>query len=114
MNLQIEIYKQLKKKYLWVDGLIDVAGIIRVQDNNNKYGLVNGLGIEIIECKYEYIGDFYFGFAKIMDSSCKWGYINEQGIQVIPCIYENTDMFDGQNYVLINIKDLIKKETNNA
>lgn len=86
---------------------------------NNKWGIINKLGIEVTPCKYDIIENYVSGLARVgyktndttyayksiiyngkeyqtIDSSKRYiderynfGYVNQSGIEVIPTIYRN-------------------------
>lgn len=61
--------------------------------NDNKYGIIDNTGREIVPCIYDHIKgiyeyfeiDYYFRVRK----NNKYGIINKEGIEVIPCVYDD-------------------------
>ena len=61
-------------------------GFARVE-LNDKWGMIDETGKEVIECKYDWICDFHNGFACV-ELNDKWGMIDETGKEVIECKYD--------------------------
>ena len=78
--------------YLEVGDFSD--GLLRVKDENNKWGFINSSGEEVISCKFDEVGDFNGGFARCRVGE-KWGYINNQGQFAIQPRFD--DAFDFKN-----------------
>ena len=62
---------------------------------NEKWGLIDKNGNEIIPCIYECICDdeFYDDFVKVRRNA-KYGYVNSLGKELIPCIYDWATSFN--------------------
>lgn len=65
-----------------------IDGMIIVQDQNDKYGLIDTTGCEIIKCKYNKFNKFSEGLADVQFDG-KYGYINKYDQEIIPFIYDN-------------------------
>ena len=67
-------------------------------EKDGKYGVIDANGVEVIQCKFDYIRDYSEGvFATCLDD--KWGYIDIQSNVVIPFIYDDLGPFiDGLAY----------------
>ena len=59
---------------------------------DNKWGFVDVNLNEIINFKYQKVGQFKEGFAKVCLNN-KWGFINKLGELIIPCIYDEVRDF---------------------
>lgn len=78
---------------------------------NEKWGIINQRGEEIVPCVYDFIGCFKEGFA-IVRKGRECGYIDEMGKEVISCVYYHADDFDKNLAKVENIngrKSLIDK-----
>jgi len=65
-------------------------GLAKVKANN-KWGLINRDYEEVLEPKYDWIGDFLNGIAEVKlgtNSNIKYGFINEKGIEVLKPKYD--------------------------
>ena len=61
-------------------------------EKDGKYGVLDANGVEVIQCKFDYIRDYSEGvFATCLDD--KWGYIDIQSNVVIPFIYDDLGPF---------------------
>lgn len=69
---------------------------------NNKWGVINQLGKEVIPCIYDSVSIFEYGLISVSKDG-KYGVINDRGGEVIPCVY------DGLN-VIGNDCFLVKKD----
>lgn len=68
---------------------------------NNKYGFVDEMGNQIIECKYGYISRFNeYGLAEV-GMAGKRGVINSRGEQVIKCEYDFIYNFNENGYAKV-------------
>lgn len=68
------------------------GGHIWKTKNENKFGLVNLKGRQIVKPKYDYIGNFSEGLA-IVEINKKYGYINKSGKIVIKPIFRSAREF---------------------
>lgn len=57
--------------------------------DNGKYGFVDNNSKKICEIKYDFVFNFWNGFAEV-EIAGKYGYIDENGIEVVPCVYSIT------------------------
>jgi WG containing repeat len=78
-------------------------GLALVQ-KNQKYGLLNDKGQELVACEYDFIGFFEQGYARVCLTLAsdiknaeqplyefgKWGLINTKGELVVPCLHPQT------------------------
>lgn len=60
-----------------------------VVNRDNKFGYINRLGQEVIECKFDDAYDFDVNFAQV-GLNGKRGLINKQGEIVVDCLYEDS------------------------
>lgn len=102
---------KLTKKYDWFDSANHPSFIIITQ--NNKYGIVNSSGAEIVSPKYDFLSSFNNDMARFKLND-KWGYINNSGKEVIPPIYDDAENFIGNLAVvkLNNLAGVINKQNN--
>jgi hypothetical protein len=61
---------------------------------NNKYGLMDDNNNIIIHPKYDYLSNFYNGFATYKLEN-KWGFIDTNGNEIVPPKYD--DLWDFEN-----------------
>ena len=57
---------------------------------DGKWGFIDETGREICPYKYDWVHDFFKGFAQVRLNG-KWGYIDETGREVVPCKYNWVD-----------------------
>lgn len=71
-------------------------------EKDGKYGVLDANGVEVIQCKFDYIRDYSEGvFATCLDD--KWGYIDIQSNVVIPFIYDDLGpLINGLAYACID------------
>ena len=67
------------------DGGFIHDGLIRVQDDNFKFGFIDKTGKVVIPCKWEEAKDFSEGLAPVQYDNGKWGFIDKYGLLTIPC-----------------------------
>lgn len=72
----------------WVSKEDGVAAILQ----NDKYGLVDLAGKEILSCQYDSLYGFSDGLAAVQISG-KYGFIDTAGKEVIPFQYDNAEKF---------------------
>lgn len=60
---------------------------------DNKYGLIDENGEEIVPCIYKAIGPFSEGMAVAVDNSGRYGYLRSDGKLFIPCQFERAYKF---------------------
>jgi hypothetical protein len=69
-------------------------GLIRFElDRLRKWGFTDESGVEIIEARFERVGNFSQGLAFVQDESRKWGVIDRSGNFVIPTRFEDAGDF---------------------
>lgn len=69
-------------------------GLIRFElDRSQKWGFIDESGIEIIEARFERVGNFAQGLAFVQDESKKWGVIDRTGNFVITTQFEDAGDF---------------------
>jgi WG containing repeat len=77
-------------KYQFADAFIEDIyghGLIRVK-LNDKWGLIDEKGKEIIPMKYQTVSQFFtFGWASVQLNN-KWGFVDTTGKEVIPLKYD--------------------------
>lgn len=82
-------------------------GLIKVSDDNGKYGIIDKYGKKIVEFKYNEILDFENGLAQVILGENyykqKKGWINKNGEIIIPVNYlvSETDCFENK-YIFYN------------
>ena len=54
---------------------------------DGKWGVVNKQGEQIVQCKYDVIGDFSESYAQV-ERDGKVGLIDKNGVEFIPCVYD--------------------------
>lgn len=93
----MEIVDTISPRYKYVGHFYNDMAL--VVNNDNKYGAINEIGQEIVECKYEILGDFNkHGLAIASLDGKKYGIINKKGEIVVPFKYdsistENKDIY---------------------
>ena len=72
---------------------------------NNKYGLINTNGEEIVSCKYDKIHSFNeHGIAKVKLNN-KYGLINTNGEEIVPCKYDYIYNFNGYGIAEVELNN---------
>ena len=73
---------------------------------NQKYGLINEFGEEIVPAKYDYYIDSFSqnGLARVK-SNDKYGYIDESGNEIIPCVYMEALDFNESDFTFVVTQD---------
>ena len=61
--------------------------ILRVYNNEKKYGLIDTLGRVAVNLRYDELGGFSEGRLAVKRNGM-WGYVNEEGFEVIPCRFK--------------------------
>ncbi len=98
-------------KYTYINEHGEILGILnkrlmRFINNKGKYGYMDNIDrVILINPEYDYIGNFYEGFAKVNIRN-KWGYINEQGEVVIEMQFDFAKDFN-EGYAAIKMKSLL-------
>lgn len=70
--------------------------------SNNKMGIIDKTGKEIIPFKYNAISSYHNRLAKVYLNE-KFGFIDKKGEEVIPCIYDEAyDFNEGTTLVRLN------------
>ena len=89
--------------YNHAEEFVDELAIIR---RNRKYGVVNVLGEEVVEPKYQECRNFHEGLAAVK-LNYKWGFVNKKGYMVIAPIYYDIiqDFQDGYAVVKRGYRD---------
>lgn len=85
-------------------------GMVKLEKNYKKWGLLRMNGEEIIPFEYETIGSWNNGLARVEKAGKKWGYVNEKGELAIPMEYSDATNFSqgvalvakGKKYALID------------
>lgn len=83
-NAQID-----KSKYDEVDDFRE--GFVKIKQNN-KWGVANTRGEEVILPKYDNIHSFKEGIFKVHQNG-KWGFINEKGKEIVSLKYDAVENF---------------------
>jgi hypothetical protein len=68
--------------------------ILRVYNNQQKYGLIDTLGQVTVNLQYDKIGAFNEGRLAVKRNG-SWGFVNENGLEVIPCRFQRVKNFYG-------------------
>ena len=68
------------------------CGFARVK-KAGKWGFIDKSGNEIVECTYDYVGDYHDFMAIVWNNDGKEGYVDNIGDLVIPCKYRHTQDF---------------------
>lgn len=74
-----------------------------IVSRNQKYGLLNLQGKEILAINYDEIGNFYNGLARVKQNNL-YGMINQQGKLIIPIQYQEIGDFDNGTSGLAQIR----------
>ena len=84
--------------------------MLAVQDDNDKWGVIDPTGKLISPCIWMEVGFFHEEMAAVKDSDMKYGFINKFGKLVIPCKYANVwDFESGVARIRVN-KDSYKSD----
>ncbi len=83
----------LTKKYDWFGSANHPSLIIVTK--NNKYGLVNSNGSEIVPPKYDFLSYFNNDMARFKLNN-QWGYIDKSGKEIIPPTFDDAEDFNGE------------------
>lgn len=101
-----EINPSLTMEY----NLVFNNGLSRIS-RDNKTGVINIKGQQLIPCAYSRIYDFKDGYAKVRQDTSflygpnKYGMVNDKGKLIIPCLYDGLgDVADGYILALLNQK----------
>lgn len=85
-------------------------GLSRIS-RDNKIGVINIKGQQLIPCEYSRIYDFKDGYAKVRQDTSflyganKYGMVSEKGKLIIPCLYDGLgEISDGKILALLNQK----------
>ena len=70
-----------------------IGGVARVStgdpDNGYETGLVDKTGKIIVPIgKYNFLDDFYEGYAAVKNAKGKYGFIDTSGKEILPCVYD--------------------------
>lgn len=68
--------------------------MLAVQDDNDKWGVIDPTGKLIAPCIWMEVRRFQEGMAAVKDSDMKFGFINKFGKLVIPCKYTYAGDFE--------------------
>lgn len=66
--------------------------ILRVYNNDHKYGLIDTLGRVTVNLKYDELGGFSEGKLAVKRNGL-WGFVNDEGEEIIPCRYKAVKNF---------------------
>jgi len=84
---------------------LDYDGKTYTVVQNNKYGILDSYGIQIIECQYEFAEGFDKNDLARVKINQKYGFINKSGKIVVPAIYDDISyVLEGLASVKINGK----------
>jgi len=85
------IYKEVDFNFGRTEGLSKVEGA------NNKYGLINPKGKEVVPCKYDNLSDFINGYAiaevKTSNLESKYALLDSTGREAIPLKYGHLEYY---------------------
>lgn len=88
------------------DYFYDIFGDFNRVGKDNKYGIVDNTGKEIVPCIYDWIlvNESYYTETDwmqpnnselfIVQKDEKWGFVNREGIEIVPCIYDCVESID--------------------
>ena len=105
VNTKEEVLKELNYAYV----LSNVGhGLTVVVDKNEKYGLIDSLGKEIVPLKYSEILSFSGGLARVRITDIRtkdrlFGFIDPTGKEIIKAKYENLGSKFGEGLVPVNV-----------
>jgi hypothetical protein len=94
-NKQLIIPAKYSKAELFANGLAKVA-VGGPNETDRKYGFINTKGEEIIELKYNDVGEFVNNltwFSMYSDGILKYGVINRKGEILVPATYHSAIIF---------------------
>lgn len=101
-----EINPSLTMEY----NLVFNNGLSRIS-RDNKTGVINIKGQQLIPCEYSRIYDFKDGYAKVRQDTSflyganKYGMVNDKGKLIIPCLYDGLgEVKDGKILALLSQK----------
>ena len=86
-----KVREELIKQTLIAESFFDPLYGLSLISMNEKFGLIDKNGKQIISCIYDSINDRGCGFSEgLIDVQIdgNWGFIDNQGEQIIPCIYD--------------------------
>ena len=86
--------------------------VIKNNGNGSKSGLFNHLGQQILEVKFESIGNFSRGIAIITSDQYLKGIINQEGKHLVPIKYSQIEQKENHPYLVLSWKNT--DETNCA
>lgn len=120
-------YKSTPSKYIFIH---DLEEDFTEAQFNNKWGVVNQDGKEVVPPKYDFVHDFQEGFAKV-ELNGRWGFINQQGQEIVApkydCVYDFQEDFaevklfcetrgfvnkDGEEFLFIEGKEIGSENRN--
>lgn len=94
-------------KYLTIGLFKEGLSVVSIVTNNSNFaylfGIINESGLEILNCEYDEINDFYCGISRIMQNN-KYGFVNKNGELICKCIFDFADDFEN-NVSLVVTKD---------
>ncbi len=67
--------------------------ILRVYNNDRKYGLIDTLGHVAVNLRYDELGGFSDGKLAVKRNGF-WGYVNKDGLEIIPCRFKFVKNFN--------------------
>lgn len=97
--------EEAEKELAWSDYLLLPYSVKNLyEEKGNLYGFMNSDGKEVLECKYDFAGEFNEGLAMVVMNG-RYGFINKQGELKIECVYEGAyDFNEGRAVVESNGK----------
>lgn len=92
--------------FVYKDITVDVDGGLyyRVRNYNNKLGVLDAKGEEVVPCVYDYMGSFVDGLAKVKHNEL-YGFVNRSGQEVVPCAYTSIGNADKAGRMTVERND---------
>lgn len=98
-----------EKRFGFTDGIIPALGNLSVVYQNNKAGLINEKGVEIVACKFDEAKEPFknidLDIYAVVKQNNKAGLIDTVGNLVVPCVYDDILATEDLNFV-----DVIKSK----
>ena len=98
-----------EKPFFYTDGIFPYLGNVSVVYRNNKAGLLNEKGVEIVPCIFdggkEPFKDMYLDVYVVAKQNKKSGVVDTVGNLAVPCVYD--DIKTTENF---NLLDIVKNK----
>jgi len=97
------------KPFEFTDGIIPYLGNLSVVYRNNKAGLLNEKGVEIVACNYDGgkipFPELDYDYYCLAKQGGKTGVIDTTGQLVVPCVYDEINPSED-----LNVVDIVRKK----